>query len=161
FLARAFRCSSAALADLKPSFWAISARVGGMPVSLIFTLISSSTSAWRGVRGFITLAPVFLYSTLAVYTVQWPRQGAADICRGQPLICHGFTAAQPTHRTSRRQAAGDLLCSRRIFLESRRTCPLDRRFPEPSCNGRSVAWSITRACRKIPSQSSSWIRPDP
>jgi hypothetical protein len=48
FLARAFRCSSAALADLKPSFWAISARVGGMPVSFMFALISSSTSAWRG-----------------------------------------------------------------------------------------------------------------
>jgi hypothetical protein len=48
FLARAFRCSSAALADLKPSFWAISARVGGMPVSFMFALINSSTSAWRG-----------------------------------------------------------------------------------------------------------------
>lgn len=68
-----------------------------------------------GVRGFIELAPVFLYSTLAVYTVQWPRQGAADICRDQPLIYYCFDPAQPTHRTSRRQGAVDLLCSRRIF----------------------------------------------
>ena len=44
-----------------------------------------------------------------------------------------------------------------FFWRADAICPLDRRFPEPSCTGRSAAWSITRACRKTPSPSSSWI----
>ena len=41
--------SSAALADAKPKRVAISARVGGRPLSSIALVISSKISLWRGV----------------------------------------------------------------------------------------------------------------
>ncbi|MNJ67929.1 hypothetical protein D3C77_641370 [compost metagenome] len=47
--ASALRCSSAALGDLKPSSWAISARVGGKPLSSRQRLMNARISAWRGV----------------------------------------------------------------------------------------------------------------
>jgi hypothetical protein len=48
--ARARKCSSAALADAKPRQVAISARVGGKPLSCIAELIKAKISAWRGVN---------------------------------------------------------------------------------------------------------------
>ncbi|MNT64007.1 hypothetical protein D3C72_2018700 [compost metagenome] len=47
--ARACRCSSAALADLKPSSLAISARVGGAPVRAMAPWIRSRICCWRAV----------------------------------------------------------------------------------------------------------------
>ena len=67
FRARAFKCSSAALADLKPNSRAISARVGGIPVFNIVFLISSSTSSCRAVSGRIT--SLFFYTVTLLYTV--------------------------------------------------------------------------------------------
>ena len=49
FCASACKCSCAALADLKPSFAAISARVGGAPVSAMAVLIKSRICCWREV----------------------------------------------------------------------------------------------------------------
>jgi hypothetical protein len=50
FRASARRCSSAALADLNPSSCAISARVGGMPVSAMARWMRRRISVCRGVR---------------------------------------------------------------------------------------------------------------
>ena len=47
--ASACRCSSAALADLKPSSAAISARVGGAPVRAMALWIKSRICCWRAV----------------------------------------------------------------------------------------------------------------
>src|SRR5215475_5626961 len=60
--ARARRCSSAALAERKPSSRAISARVGGMPVSEINRWMSRRIWVWRGVRSDIFGLPVHPYS---------------------------------------------------------------------------------------------------
>ncbi|AVV84373.1 hypothetical protein SPWS13_2624 [Shewanella putrefaciens] len=68
FLARALRCSSAALALLKPKRVAISARVGGIPVSAILRLISSKISAWRGVK--VSWLFLFFYTvTVSIYSI--------------------------------------------------------------------------------------------
>src|ERR1700722_7307603 len=58
--ARARRCSSAALAERNPSSRAISARVGGMPVSEMQVWIRRRISVWRGVRSDMSV-PVYLY----------------------------------------------------------------------------------------------------
>ena len=47
--ASACRCSSAALADLKPNSVAISARVGGAPVCAIAVSMSVRICCWRAV----------------------------------------------------------------------------------------------------------------
>ena len=60
--ASARRCSSAALAERKPSSWAISARVGGMPVSPMKRWMSLRIWVWRGVRSDMVSVPVYLYS---------------------------------------------------------------------------------------------------
>jgi hypothetical protein len=66
--AKARRCISAALGELKPNTEAISARVGGMPVSSMRLRISARISAWRAVReesmgGMASaLDTVYLYS---------------------------------------------------------------------------------------------------
>src|SRR5690625_3589 len=61
--ARARRWSSAALAERNPRARAISARVGGKPVSMICLRISSRTSCWRGVSFTVmTIRTVYLYS---------------------------------------------------------------------------------------------------
>jgi hypothetical protein len=49
FLANALRCSSAALADLKPRMLEISARVGGAPVLAMVFWMSSRISCCRAV----------------------------------------------------------------------------------------------------------------
>src|SRR5258705_8862093 len=60
--ASARRCSSAALGERKPSFSAISARVGGMPVSTSAWRMSCRTWDCRGVRSDMT---VIIYSRRA------------------------------------------------------------------------------------------------
>ena len=55
---RALRCSSAALGERNPNSWAISMRVGGMPVSSILDLIRSSICCWRLVN-FSMSGPFF------------------------------------------------------------------------------------------------------
>ena len=61
FLARAFKCSSAAFGLLKPNSLAISARVGGNPESSIADLIRSKTCCWRAVS-LIIMSYLFLYT---------------------------------------------------------------------------------------------------
>ncbi|CSC57829.1 Uncharacterised protein [Vibrio cholerae] len=76
--ASALRCSSAALAERKPSSLAISARVGGIPVSSILLLIRSNTSCWRGVNGFM--------SHLSFYTVDCEYIQCNENCKANCLF---------------------------------------------------------------------------
>ena len=55
FRASACRCSSAALADLKPSSAAISARVGGAPVFSIAAFTRFKISCWRSVSLMVSI----------------------------------------------------------------------------------------------------------
>ena len=65
--ASAFKCSSAALGDLKPNSREISARVGGIPVVSKWRFKSSSTSCCLAVNGLI-YTPVTLYRiTVSIY----------------------------------------------------------------------------------------------
>ena len=71
YFVNAFRCSSTALADLKPSFVAISARVGGAPVVKIAFFISSRICCCRTVSfvsafdGFVR--EMFIFKTSWFY----------------------------------------------------------------------------------------------
>ncbi len=57
FFSIAFRCSSAALADLKCSAFAISERVGGNPVSSTKSCMSFRISDCRAVSFFMMKVP--------------------------------------------------------------------------------------------------------
>ena len=73
FLARARKCSSAALADAKPKRFAISARVGGRPLSSIATVIrpkiSSCLAVSLGKEASSRSVTVFIF-ILGLYTVK-------------------------------------------------------------------------------------------
>ena len=74
FFASALRCSSAALADLKPSSRAMSARVGGMPVASILDLMTSITCCCLAVS-FITARSSCVLLTISPVCVNvqyWP-----------------------------------------------------------------------------------------
>ena len=58
-----------------------------------------------------------LYSTLAVYTVLGPRQGATGICRDPTHICPSPALKCRLIVPLGDKPSGDLLCSRRIFGE--------------------------------------------
>src|SRR5439155_6583099 len=58
--ARARKCSSAALAERKPSSCAISARVGGIPVSEMKRWMRRRICVWRGVRSDISPACLYI-----------------------------------------------------------------------------------------------------
>ena len=68
FLQRAFKCSSAALGDLNPSRRAISALVGGKPVSLINSRMVSSTSDCLLVNLIIGYLVVYTV-TVIIYSI--------------------------------------------------------------------------------------------
>ena len=61
FFANAFKCSSAAFADRKPNSSAMSARVGGKPVSFMCRLISSRIWACLAVK-LVAIENLFKYT---------------------------------------------------------------------------------------------------
>ena len=78
--ASARKCSSAALADLKPSSRAISARVGGMPVSEINRWTRRRICVWRGVRSDMS-AYLFIYTVTVIISRSMLR-GKRSCCLG-------------------------------------------------------------------------------
>ena len=60
FFSIALKCCSAALADLNPSFLAISALVGGKPLFFMLSLIKSKISCCLAVSYFI-FSPIRIY----------------------------------------------------------------------------------------------------
>src|SRR3989475_595278 len=90
--ARACRCSSAALADLKPSVLAISARVGGAPVREMAAWIRSRICCWRAVSlGWSSMACVrslradgrlgghLMIYTVSVFLTSFPRGASGAV----------------------------------------------------------------------------------
>src|SRR5580658_8604311 len=81
--ARARKCSSAALAERNPSSRAISARVGGMPVSEMNRWMRRRIWVWRGVRSDIFDLPVHPYSNCDYIQIAAQSKGGGEFHRSQ------------------------------------------------------------------------------
>src|SRR4051794_35117153 len=123
-LCSARRCSSAAFGDLKPIAAAISARVGGMPLSMMESWIILRIWRWRGVRSVIGF-PCTEIQLLCLYTELRARPQECDVAHNvmsrplpsirapRPLVGAGCPGAALRARCApwRRDTSRDSTCS--------------------------------------------------
>ena len=110
--ARACRCSSAALADLKPSSAAISARVGGAPVRAMARCTSCRICCCRGVSRGVSLMvglarKLYCYPvTVFLISFQAEARGGREKFAENPRVGTGAPGRSRATRRARGQRSG-------------------------------------------------------